>query len=435
MATTITTPSVLVVPVNAKTSFTIKSNYKAISYAKVGTDTLFSLKQIKRTSASTSCQITLDIIGIKAGSQKIKITSNDKTTYCEVRVIASTSYQSISGGVMKAPYINQGAGLWNGSKWTYTSWPKSKFAGMNRTLAQSGCGQCCIAMALSYCTGTLIPPVEFQSDSHYRYAHGSDNDCGVYVAPRYNVQASYISKSNWNEVVKQLKAGNPVMAHMYNKTISGIPDSRWTSGRHYILLVGVTSDGRIAVHDPNHTNKTYAIKRITFTRSQIQPALRYDFTVFKKINYTKVAAPVPAPSTPAPAPAKTISNKDKVKAFQKFLNTNYSSILKQAGVGQLLVDGSYGNITRAAALAVWKHMANKYYGTKLTLTNRNFFDSCKAVAAKMTDAQIAKHFTIQQILNGVLAGKGYANVKAYQTAKKISGNGSMNANTWYSLFN
>ena len=44
MATTITTPSVLVVPVNAKTSFTIKSNYKAISYAKVGTDTFFSLK-------------------------------------------------------------------------------------------------------------------------------------------------------------------------------------------------------------------------------------------------------------------------------------------------------------------------------------------------------------------------------------------------------
>jgi hypothetical protein len=38
-------------------------------------------------------------------------------------------------------------------------------------------------------------------------------------------------------------------------------------------------------------------------------------------------------------------------------------------------------------------------------------------------------------LNGVLAGKGYANIKTYQAAKKISGNGNMNADTWYSLFN
>ena len=80
-------------------------------------------------------------------------------------------------------------------------------------------------------------------------------------------------------------------------------------------------------------------------------------------------------------------------------------------------------------------MANKYYGTKLTISNSNFFESCKAVATKMTDAEIAKHATIQEILNGVLAGKGYANVKAYQTAKKLNGNGSMNADTWYSLFN
>ena len=436
MATTITAPLVLVVPVNAKTSFTIKSNYKTISCSKVGSDTFFSFTQSGKSSTASSCQVTINVIGIKAGTQKIKITSNDKTVYCEVRVIASVSYQTISNGVMKAPYINQGAGLWNGSKWTYTSWPKSKFAGMNRTLAQSGCGQCSIAMALSYCLGTLIAPTEYQSDSHYRYAHGSDNDCGIYVAKKYNVEASYIAKTNWNQVVKQLKAGNPVMAHMYNKTISGIPDSKWTSGRHYILLVGVTSDGKIAVHDPNHTNKTYPIKKITFTRNQIEPAVKYDFTVFKKKTYIKVAAPTPA--TPA-APKKNTSNNTnytaKVKAFQQFLNNNYLSILKQVGVGQLVLDGGYGAKTRAAALGVWKYMANKYYGTKLTISNSNFFESCKAVATKMTDAEIAKHATIQEILNGVLAGKGYANVKVYQTAKKLNGNGSMNANTWYSLFN
>jgi hypothetical protein len=184
------------------------------------------------------------------------------------------------------------------------------------------------------------------------------------------------------------------MAHMYSKTISGIPDSKWTSGRHYILLVGVTSDGKIAVHDPGHTNKTYPIKKITFTRSQIEPAVKYDFTVFKKKTYTKVVVP----TTPAATKSSSSSNvnyTEKVKSFQQFLNNNYLSILKQVGVGQLLIDGSYGAKTRAAALGVWKYMANKYYGTKLTINNNNFFESCKAVAAKITDTEIAKHATIQ----------------------------------------
>lgn len=126
---------------------------------------------------------------------------------------------------------------------------------------------------------------------------------------------------------------------------------------------------------------------------------------------------------------------DKVKDFQRWLNANYAQILKTAGVGQLLVDGDYGKKTRAAALAVWKHMANKYYGANLTIGNENFFGACKQVAAKMTDEEIKKHYTLQEIKNGVLAGRGFESVKAFQKARKLSETGTMNADTWYALFN
>ena len=151
---------------------------------------------------------------------------------------------------------------------------------------------------------------------------------------------------------------------------------------------------------------------------------------FGRPKYEEAASVDPSP-TPTPTPSYT----DKVKAYQKWLNANYLQILKTAGVGQLVVDGQYGAKTRAASVAVWKYMANKYYGSVLTIGNDNFLTYCKQVAAKMTDAEIAKHYTLQEIKNGVLAGRGFDSVKAFQSAKGMSATGKMNADTWYALFN
>ncbi|MBQ6413017.1 MAG: CHAP domain-containing protein [Ruminococcus sp.] len=136
------------------------------------------------------------------------------------------------------------------------------------------------------------------------------------------------------------------------------------------------------------------------------------------------AADVPAPSYA-----------EKVKLFQKWLNANYAQILKTANVGPLVVDGDYGKKTRAAALAVWKYMANKYYGADLTVGNVNFFGACKQVAAKMTDKEIEKHYSLQEIKNGILAGRGFESVKEFQKSSGLKDTGKMNADTWYALFN
>lgn len=142
-------------------------------------------------------------------------------------------------------------------------------------------------------------------------------------------------------------------------------------------------------------------------------------------------------------PAQTVTG--NVAEFQKFLLSNYRNIVG----ADLAVDGEYGPKTRAAAVAVWKYMANKYYGAHLTVSNANFFKSCKQVAEQMTDAEINAHPTLAYILQGVLAGKGWykgdidaqigsqtrAAVKALQKAKGLTGDGKMTSSTWYVLFN
>ena len=134
-----------------------------------------------------------------------------------------------------------------------------------------------------------------------------------------------------------------------------------------------------------------------------------------------------ASDQPVPKP----SFKEKVQNFQKWLNANYAQILKTAGIGQLVVDGDYGPKTRAAAIAVWKYMANKYYGATLTIGNTNFFNACKQAAAKMTDAEVKAHYALQEIQIGILAGKGFDTLADFRKAKNVS----TPADTWYALFN
>lgn len=149
-------------------------------------------------------------------------------------------------------------------------------------------------------------------------------------------------------------------------------------------------------------------------------------------------------AAPAPAPAgRTCA--DAVKDFQNFLNGNYEKIIGK----KLTTDGVYGAKTRAAAVAVWKYMANKYYNAGLTVGNENFLQSSRLESAKMTDAEVAKHPTLGIIIQGVLAGKGYYTakldgicgaktqtaIKKLQKAGKIPEDGSMDPDTWFILFN
>ncbi len=139
---------------------------------------------------------------------------------------------------------------------------------------------------------------------------------------------------------------------------------------------------------------------------------------------------------------------EAVEKYQKFLNENYAQLLKTYASGLLTLDGDYGEKTRAASVAIFKYMCNKYYGANLTPGNHNFYDSSKRAAEDILNAEVAKHPTFGYILNGILSGRGYGDVYGgtftaqtrnalleFQRVKSLPQTGRLSGNVWYSLFN
>ena len=156
-------------------------------------------------------------------------------------------------GMLRVPYICQNAdppgGLWKNGTWTHTDWPTTTFAAdRSKRISSSGCGQCSTAMCLSYVLGRIVSPVEFMDNGMYIPDQGSNQDIGVFTANSYGVSA--YRTSSFEEALKALQSGYPVMYHVG-------PQSIFTDYGHYIVLVGVTSDGRIGVNDPSHRDYTY----------------------------------------------------------------------------------------------------------------------------------------------------------------------------------
>jgi len=156
----------------------------------------------------------------------------------------------------------------------------------------------------------------------------------------------------------------------------------------------------------------------------------------------------PSPS-PAPTPTPPSNAVKVIKKYQKWMNTYYPNQVKLV-TGKLLdEDGSFGRLTRAATVAVWKHMANKYYGGNLTIGNSNFLNSCKVIASKMTFSSVQKHTTLAIILQGLLAknlwylgdidgllgGQSQSGIIKARITYGLSNEVKLDSNLWYRLFN
>ena len=204
-----------------------------------------------------------------------------------------------------------------------------------------------------------------------------------------------------------------------------------------VLYAGIKTEDFYTVTEKDVLYKTGKFNILTSDKycKSSDYLLRGDILVTKTKGHTVIVLSDGEKVKKETAPKTTSSLSEKIRNFQEFLNNNYAQILKSANISHISLDGKYGPKTRAAALAVWKYMANKYYRANLTIGNTNFFYSCKFISARMTDEEVGEHFTLQEILKGILAGKGYSSVIEYQKAKKIQGDGHMNAETWYSLFN
>ena len=120
------------------------------------------------------------------------------------------------------------------------------YNGEARSVASSGCGATSVSMVIAYLTGNVEqnPYLLFckaVDDGRY-HGNGLSHSTLLWLAESYGVKCRWISNSA-DAVLEALAEGKPVIAHM--------GEGIFTSKGHYIVLRGVTEDGKILVNDPN----------------------------------------------------------------------------------------------------------------------------------------------------------------------------------------
>lgn len=126
-------------------------------------------------------------------------------------------------------------------------------------LATDGCGPTSLAMVAVGLTGnTSINPkvVADYSETHGGYVPGEGTSWSLMsdLGPHFGVKGTRISES---QVIDELKAGHPVIAAMGPGT--------FTLTGHFMVLTGVTPDGKITLNDPDsikYSNETWNFNQI-----------------------------------------------------------------------------------------------------------------------------------------------------------------------------
>ena len=142
----------------------------------------------------------------------------------------------------------------NGSSCVYfnqadSRWANHPYAGS--TSYWAACGPTSMSMVVSTLTGKNIPPPEMM-DIATRSGYACDG-AGSYhsivpgLARKFNLKCTGIG-SNGPKLKKALQEGKLVVALM------GPGD--FTKNGHFIVLRGITSDGRVLVNDPASTKRT-----------------------------------------------------------------------------------------------------------------------------------------------------------------------------------
>ena len=122
-----------------------------------------------------------------------------------------------------------------------TNYPTTRYG--SGTIASSGCSITCVAMVASYMTEHLYSPEELAD-----YFGGSAySNIDRLESASDALQLPYRKAANWHETLQALKDGKVVIALVEQ-------DSVFTDSQHFIVLAGMTADGKILVNDPYMPN-------------------------------------------------------------------------------------------------------------------------------------------------------------------------------------
>lgn len=127
---------------------------------------------------------------------------------------------------------------------TDVRWSEAEYSGS--TIGVAGCGPSCVAIVVSSLTGTPVTPDEAAAWSertgHAAYGNGSYPALIPDALEHYGLTVQRAGTPSAQQLVDALAAGKLVVVLM--------GPGAFTTGGHYIVLRGVTSEGGILVADP-----------------------------------------------------------------------------------------------------------------------------------------------------------------------------------------
>lgn len=168
-------------------------------------------------------------------------------------------------------YMPQGStGPWGSVKYGTTD------DGNPDNIAYKGCGIVSSAMVMTYLKSgsdisdrsNVITPTDILQQIAEHYPNSRPPYNGLYT-PKSGTNSEAINKiASWNgfkcemlstgfgykdkeKVIKHLKNKNPIILSVSGKK-NGAKYGKFTRGGHYIVVTGVTNDGRFTVNDPSH---------------------------------------------------------------------------------------------------------------------------------------------------------------------------------------
>lgn len=154
---------------------------------------------------------------------------------------AEYAYEPLEGGLAIPHYI-QGDPRW-ANELTY-DWDRSEYF----TLWAAGCDPTSFAMVASYLLDRTIYPPEV--NEAFNSQGNIYKDGFRYISEIYGITPPTIT-TNWDDMKEAIKNNQPVIAWYSGE--SGI----FTKAGHFIVVRGITSDGRYLVNDPTDNMLDY----------------------------------------------------------------------------------------------------------------------------------------------------------------------------------
>jgi len=147
---------------------------------------------------------------------------------------------TIAGNGMEIPLYIQGQP---------SPWAKMKYG--DGTIGSSGCAPTALAMVISYINEEHITPpmiVNYVGNRYYQNGVGSTWSIFQAVSGQWGLSCKNLGDVKVGSVIiAELEAGRPIIASMRPGT--------FTTGGHFIVLRGVTKEGKILVNDPNDSER------------------------------------------------------------------------------------------------------------------------------------------------------------------------------------